>query len=335
MTSTFEAMLARIDRTSPSLAEALPGIVRLFKMHEDKLSEFDKRIEKTNVDFMKKLDGLADHLDESRHRLHLRFDHQDHRATEAINGVTRMHNRVDFLEDRMTDMEARVPGPVNNTTPAALTRDIEELARRVDILTERLVAVEHSSNRIDQEADKLHTLVNDLGRSLSERLDVHRTDIDALEQKAAPVEVNVTADTESLTAYVHRLEALVNDIEKELKESIAASDRARVRGDDGMHDLVTRTANSLYAEIKKLEQRISDCELLVGTDKLVPEPPRDRLWHPHDVKKDSRCPVDAGEIVSVLIRGSDTPRPPEIAGRLHWGEMGALTIVGWRYAEGE
>ena len=152
MTSTFEAMLARIDRTSPSLAEVMPALVRLFQMH----------------------DAHIDRLD-------------DHRA--------RLHMRIDFLEDRMTDMEARVPGPINNTTPAALTRDIEELARRVDILTERLVAVEHSSNRIDQEADKPHTLIN--------------------------------------------------DTEKELKESIAASDRARVRGDDAMHDLVTRTANSL------------------------------------------------------------------------------------------
>jgi hypothetical protein len=74
--------------------------------------------------------------------------------------ILRLHNRIDFLEDRMTDMEARVPGPINNTTPAALTRDLESLTAYVGLL---------------------ETLINDIEKDLNKRLDVHRTDIDTLE----------------------------------------------------------------------------------------------------------------------------------------------------------
>jgi hypothetical protein len=117
MNEDFEEMIARIDRTSPSLAEVMPALVRLFQMH----------------------DAHIDRLD-------------DHRA--------RLHMRIDFLEDRMTGMEARVPGPINNTTPAALTRDLESLTAYVGLL---------------------ETLINDIEKDLNKRLDVHRTDIDTLE----------------------------------------------------------------------------------------------------------------------------------------------------------
>lgn len=80
--------------------------------------------------------------------------------TDNPIAIARLHNRIDFLEDRMTDMEARVPGPINNTTPAALTRDLESLTAYVGLL---------------------ETLIRDTEKDLNTRLDVHRTDIDTLE----------------------------------------------------------------------------------------------------------------------------------------------------------
>lgn len=276
MPDKFDDIIARIDRPSPSFADALPGIVLLFKLHETKiknahdlidllkgrlapllgddpealalifdtmnrrLDEFDQRIEKTNVDFMKKLDGLADHLDESRHRLHGSINHTDDRATEAMKGVKRAHGRIDFLEDRMTGMEARVP-------------------------------------------------------------------------KTAPVEVNVTADTESLTAYVHRLETLINDIEKGLSNRLD----------------VHRT------DINRLEQRISDCEMAVGTDKLEPAPQRDTSWHPYDVLVEGVIGdhPKGDERVVVMVRGIDEIVGPAPATYRNWDEQGDSTIVAWRYAK--
>jgi hypothetical protein len=146
-------------------------------------------------------------------------------------------------------------------------------------------------------------------------------------------------DRESLTAYVHRLETLVNDIEKELKASINASDRARLRGYDAMHDLVTRTANSIYEEVKKLEQRISDCELAVGTDKLAndPKPPVDTSWHPYYAEVDGPDGVHptGDKRVAVLLRDGEINRPDR-ADAWDWCEAGQATIVAWRNAkEGE
>jgi hypothetical protein len=134
-----------------------------------------------------------------------------------------------------------------------------------------------------------------------------------------PVEVNVTADTESLTAYVHRLETLINEIEKKQTEGFAALDRARARGDDAMHDLVTRTANSLYAEIKRLE----------------PAPQRDTSWHAHDAKTYETCPSFDTERIVVMRRDGVIQRPWK-GTELYWDENGDDTIIAWRYAkEGE
>ena len=114
-------------------------------------------------------------------------------------------------------------------------------------------------------------------------------------------------NNESLTAYIQR-------VETDLGERITATDRARARGDDGQHDLVTRTANAIYAEVKKLEQRISDCELAVGTDKLAndPEPPVDTSWHPYYAEVDWPDGVhpSGNRRVVVMLRNGEINRGP-------------------------
>ena len=144
-------------------------------------------------------------------------------------------------------------------------------------------------------------------------------------------------NNESLTAYIQR-------VETDLGERITATDRARARGDDSMHDLITRTANASYAEVKKLEQRISDCELAVGTDKLEgaptpniqtkdPEPPVDTAWKPHDYYSEGR--PEFGRHVVVMLRDGSI-NGPRIGSSFDWDECNDQTIVAWRYAkEGE
>lgn len=152
------------------------------------------------------------------------------------------------------------------------------------------------------------------------------------------------ADVPDQQAHIESLAAYIQRVETDLGERLTAVDRARVRGDDSMHDLVTRTANSIYAEIKKLEQRISDCELAVGTDTLDgaptpnipandPEPLVDTSWHPFNFSVDLR-PDDDKNIV-VLTR-DDEIWGPRLPVYFNWADQGPDTIVAWRYAkEGE
>lgn len=293
MTDKTEKILASIDR--PSFRDAVSSIIHMFAVHETKIADqqnqmnaFDKRIDTVKLGIFEDNSELASHVSST---------------------ITRMHERIDFLEDRMTGMEARVPGPINNTTPAALTRDLESLTAYVT---------------------RLETLINDIEKDMKERLNVHRTDIDALELRNDP-------------ARIDRLEALLNDIEKELKQSIAAGDRARARGDDAMQDLVTRTANSLYAEIKKLtdyvngqDTKILDLEHSVDQLGLTPPAPqRDTSWHPHDAKTYETCPSFDDARIVVMRRDGVIQRPWK-GTELYWDENGDDTIIAWRYAkEGE
>lgn len=136
-------------------------------------------------------------------------------------------------------------------------------------------------------------------------------------------------DVKGLTAHIQRLET-------DLRERITAVDCARVRGDDSMHDLVTRTANAIYAEVKKLEQRISDCELAVGTNKLTnaQEPQAndfEMVWHPYKV---GDAHPDGDEQVVVMLKNGHVSEPGR-AMYCDWDRISKHTIVAWRrkYAE--
>lgn len=192
----------------------------------------------------------------------------------------------------------------------------------------------------EMESKFVRRSINDIWhviRMTNENADELRKRLDALQQPQKPVEVSVKADEQSLTAYVHQLEAFINDIEKELSNRLdvhRVDIDALEHRDDAMHDLVTRTANSLYAEIKKLERRVSDCELAVGTDKLEPAPQRNTRWHPYNAKADVP-PEDNDRVVVMLRWNGEILRPSRAADHL-WTECGDITIVAWRYAnEGE
>ena len=146
-------------------------------------------------------------------------------------------------------------------------------------------------------------------------------------------------DVKGLTAHIQRLET---DLGERITASNTAVDRARVRGDDGMHDLITRTANAIYAEVKKLEQRIEKVEETVHwyapvTPDNDPESPVDTSWHPYNVHADGVVgdrPPDYKDIIVMYRNGEITG--PWLAMPLVWGESGDTTIVAWRYAkEGE
>lgn len=233
-------------------------------------------------------------------------------------------------------------------TKPVIPADRDETMQLIRALTNRLDGLEQ---RIDSARSYVNESIAQLPDFIDERLHRLHIRIDHTDEritalkKAAPVDVNVTADTESLTAFVGQLETLVRDIEKELKESIAAGDRARVRGDDAMHDLVTRTANSLYAEIKKLtdyvngqDTKILDLERSVenynGLTGTQSAPQRDTSWHPHDAIVDV-CPVSGADVV-VVMWSNGFIQGPHAANTWTWNTDGGSTIVAWRYAkEGE
>jgi hypothetical protein len=88
-----------------------------------------------------------------------------------------------------------------------------------------------------------------------------------------------------------------------------------------------------------LEQRISDCKLAVGTDKLAndPEPPVDTSWHPYYAEVDGPDGVhpSGNRRVVVMLRNGEINRPDR-ADAWDWDECEHRTIVAWRYAkEGE
>ena len=95
----------------------------------------------------------------------------------------------------------------------------------------------------------------------------------------------------------------------------------------------------LRRDITALEQRISDCELAVGTDKLAnePEPPVDDAWHPYYAEVDGPDGVhpSGDKRVAVMLRNGEIHRPYR-ADTWDWNECDDQTIVAWRYAkEGE
>jgi hypothetical protein len=266
------------------------------------------------------------------------------RADEILDGL----NDPDTLE-AVRRVQAKIGVTYSDERIDRLTEKVSFLESVTQAQSARIVVLEKTAAPVKFENihDRLGFLEN-VSQGYAAR-------IVSLE-KPRPDEVNVTADTESLTAYIHRLETLINDIEKELKASINATDRARVRGDDAMHDLVTRTANSLYAEINaisapltppfdparisELEARIRNIEDSVdnynGPTGTQSKPQRDTSWHPHEAKENYWSPVLPDERVVVMIRGSDQIQHPTRAGEWNWGENGYSTIIAWRYAkEGE
>ena len=152
-----------------------------------------------------------------------------------------------------------------------------------------------------------------------------------MERELDSFDKRLTASNESTSDYIRHLENHIGDIE----QRCAAADRSRAHGDEGLHDLVTRTANSIYEEVKKLEQRISDCELAVGTDKLVSEqePPVDTSWHPYYAEVDGPGGVHPrGDKRVVVMLRVGSIMPPKPAADWIWGEGGKHTIVAWRFA---
>lgn len=197
---------------------------------------------------------------------------------------------------------------INKPTVGQLGRMVESLKTDVQ-----------NTNRYISDIWRVIKLTNDNADALKKR-------IDALEQRK-PVEVSVKADEKSLTAYVHQLEAFINDIEKELSNRLdvhRVDIDALEHRDDGLEDLIYRTANSIHAEIKKLEQRI-------GIDKSEPVPQRDTSWHPYDPTINP--PPKGDERVVVMLRGSDEIQPMQRADEWNWGEYGCNTIIAWRYAK--
>ena len=85
-----------------------------------------------------------------------------------------------------------------------------------------------------------------------------------------------------------------------------------------------------------LEQRISDCKLAVGTDKLAndPEPPVDTSWHPYYAEVDGPDGVhpSGNRRVVVMLRNGEINRPDR-ADAWDWSECTHRTIVAWRYAK--
>lgn len=155
----------------------------------------------------------------------------------------------------------------------------------------------------------------------------------ALEQLRMPLDV--MQRLHNAEQAINRIQARQDQADANTSESFKAIDRARASGDDVQHDLVTRTANAIYAEIKRLEKRISDCELAVGTDTLDPEQPVDTSWHPFFNFSTDLRPA-GGKRVMTLVRGGNNITGPWRAGWLNWEECEDATIIAWRYAkEGE
>lgn len=154
-------------------------------------------------------------------------------------------------------------------------------------------------------------------------------DVEKLEEKVEwilsemqKVDKRLNTSNESVTAYIQLLEGALNDLETKMNERI-------VRGDDAMHDLVTRTSNSLYAEIKKLERRVSDCELAVGTKKTADvHAPNDfeMEWHPYKV---GDAHPNGIEQVVVMLKNGLVSEPAK-AMYWEWDKISKHTIVAWR-----
>lgn len=154
-------------------------------------------------------------------------------------------------------------------------------------------------------------------------------------------------------------------VETDLSHRIKETDSARARGDDMMHDLVTRTANAIYKELKALEgqfastsrvERISEelgelrreLNLAIANGGEELKQVNDRLekledaanwqidtsWHPFNFSTDLRPEND--KRVMTLVRGGNNITGPWRAGGLNWAECDDATIIAWRYAkEGE
>ena len=201
---------------------------------------------------------------------------------------------------------------------------IDELVEEIDALERMVSNATHSVNgvSIGQEAFKDST--DDKLKVLHHRITFLEDRMTEMESKTHPIKVNVTADTESLTAYVHRLETLINHIANDMKERL----------DVHRTDINALECRDDPARIDRLEQRISDCELAIGTDKLECKPQRDTSWLPYDANSQTR-PVPIQARVVVMWRNGEIQRP-QLAGTWDWTECSAATIVAWRYAkEGE
>ena len=126
-----------------------------------------------------------------------------------------------------------------------------------------------------------------------------------------PVEVNVTADTESLTAYVHRLETLINDIEAKFAAWVETLEED--------------------ADIER--KRIDALERAAVSETENDRPQRDTRWHPYTSIEQDGVPGGIKYRLVVLTKCGQV-EGPSTAETWNWDASGDATIVAWRYAKG-
>lgn len=229
----------------------------------------------------------------------------------------------------------------------------------------------------EMESKFVRRSINDIWhviRMTNENADELRKRLDALQQPQKPVEVSVKADEQSLTAYVHQLEAFINDIEKELSNRLdvhrvdidaiehsvgqlgttpPAVDPARIDALEGkltdLHRLIVANKLALREDMSGLEQRFNALQTALAFKEPgvvtgsggggAYKPQRDTSWHPYDVllrEGMTSLPAVEHERVVVMLRGHDEILPPVRASACDWSDTGDTTIVAWRYAkEGE
>lgn len=195
----------------------------------------------------------------------------------------------------------------------------------------------------------------------------------ALEQLRMPLDV--MQRLHNAEQAINRIQSRQDQAEADTSERFKGISITMSRGDDSVCDLVTRTANAIYKELKALEgqfastsrvERISEelgelRGLLASHKKIFFSAVgdlNDRIemledaatWVPPDDTKITSEPDDTswhpfnfstdlrpadGKRVVVLTR-ADHINGPLNADAFDWGERGDSTIIAWRYAkEGE
>jgi hypothetical protein len=187
------------------------------------------------------------------------------------------------------------------------------------------IGVTYSDERIDRLTEKV-SFIESVTQAQSARIVV-------LEKLQKPVDVNVTADTESLTAYVHRLETLINDTAQELTERLDVH-RADIDALERRDDFVR--PDTICDVLDGVRERLYALERAALPENENDRPQHDTSWHPHEAKENYWSPVLPDNRVVVMIRGSDEIQRPDRADNWNWGDNGYSTIIAWRYAkEGE
>lgn len=175
-----------------------------------------------------------------------KFDELIKIVTSLNTSTGRAHARIDFLEDRMTGMEARLPKPA--PVEVNVTAD-----------TESLTAYIH----------RLETLINDIEKGLSNRLDVHRTDIDALERLAGS-----TSYDHSTTEYMQK--ELTERVERLERAAVFATEDPRPQRDTSWHPYDV-LVEGVIGDHPKGDERV--VVMLRGLDEIVgPAPATYRNW---------------------------------------------------------